>query len=328
VERVHPTANQLASEGVSLAQLIRCLWAYRILIMGITAASLLVAGVIFTRFTPKFVSASKFICKSNSGGNLGNLGALASLAGIQTPARGDVNPSEYFNDILFDDEFLERLLVRNWFYRQDSLSLQEIWNLQPDKSRQDWEYAYRKAAVGILRSNRRIELIKNMDNNVFTLKTRFEDAKLAKQVNDFIIESLNDYLADNLASTAREKRTFIEHRLLEIEAELKRNENSLVAFRESNRDILAPKLVVESSRLQRTLRVNEEIYLQLKKEFEMAKIEESNTTPLLEVISKATVPLAPDAGKRRAILPAGLALGFVTGSLLALILGWRKGMFS
>lgn len=320
--------SEAASDGIGISQALRIVWAYRFLIAGFALFFLaLASGYVYTR-KPVYKAASKFICKESGGNQPEGLSALASLAGIKTGSGGGSSPSSYFEEILADDEFLEKVLAKQWETDGGPKTLQDIWLMVPDKTKPDWEYAFRKGAVSRLRSGKYIVLEKNGSNGVFSLKTRFSSARLTYDVNVFILHLLNQYLGDNLSTNTREKKTFIGTRLVEIEAELRKTESAIADFRERNKDIMAPKLMIEQARLQRTLRINEEIYLQLKKEYEMAKIEESNDTPLIEVISKPVVPVGADPGKTKAILPISLVLGAVTGILLAFLLGWRRGMLA
>lgn len=311
-----------------MVQVFRAVWRFKYLIAGFTMVCVAAAVAIKANLKPVYKSSSKFICKQKGGGAQNELSALASLAGLKGQSGGNSNPSDYFEEILSDDEFLEKILARNWPYKGTERTLAEIWEMEPDKSLPDWEYPFKKGAVSRLRGGKFILLNKNAGNSVFTLDTKFQVPGLAYQVNRFILQLLNQYLADNLSTSTREKKAFIGNRLNEIEAELRKVEIGLAEFREKNKEVVAPRLILEQARMQRALRINEEIYLQLKKEFEMAKIEESNDTPLIEIISKPVLPVNPDPGKAKFIVPIALVLGGVTGTLLALLVAWGRGMLT
>ena len=81
----------------------------------------------------------------------------------------------------------------------------------------------------------------------------------------------------------------------------------------------SPERQLEQGILLRELKVQEEIYLTLKKEMEISKIEEVKSLPLIQILDKATVPTEKSKPKRRIIMLSGLITSFLLGVLLVVI---------
>jgi uncharacterized protein involved in exopolysaccharide biosynthesis len=172
----------------------------------------------------------------------------------------------------------------------DSLPLAKIWKLKGI----DTSYRAFRAQIGWLQKYDYIKVKKDSKTGVISLETRFEKPDLAYEVNLYIMDELNDYLLSQTRSQESENRKFIEKRLAEVSEELRNTEDALLNFNIRNKSISSPELVLQSARLRRAVEINQEIYLQLKKELEMAKINERKETPVVEVIARPEFPLGPE----------------------------------
>ncbi len=295
------------------------------LIVGALVMSWAVKNALTT--PPTFVSVSKIVCKTSEGSDAG-LSQLAAMAGLNLNRPGTSNPAVYFEDILTDDEFLEAMLDRKWRLKGDSLTMAEIWKMQPEKGkRDDWEYVFRKRQVTMLRNSGILRLKRNK-NAVFEIITQFNDPVVAYDVNRYTIDWLNLYLLKAFRTQARENRMFIEERIREVSAELEQTENSLAEFRERNLGVAAPKIMMQMGRLTRTLSVNQEIFLQLRKQVELAKIEELKDQPLIEVISKPVIAVDRTKPRRKQIVMLGAFLGAILGVGSAFFHHWFARMLA
>jgi uncharacterized protein involved in exopolysaccharide biosynthesis len=154
---------------------------------------------------------------------------------------------------------------------------------------------------------------KDKKTGVVTLITEFEDPKLSYDVNRFLIQELNDALVNRLNSKARANRVFIEERLAEVKKDLAKSEENLRRFRQSNRLRVDPEYQLEEGRIQRDLQINQEIYLQLVKQCEMAKIDEEKNIPVLDIIDSPLMPVAKSRPHRSRFLLSGLFGGLLLG---------------
>ena len=108
-------------------------------------------------------------------------------------------------------------------------------------------------------------------------------------------------------------RDFIQSRLQDTEAELKRSEAELAEFSMRNRKIVTADLEAQKERLERAVKVQEELFLTLRKQLEMAKIKVQENQTLIQVIEN---PDAKRTGPKRVLMVAlssVLALFFFSG---------------
>ena len=323
-----PIGRPMQSEDtLNIREMFAILWRRKFIVLAV--GTLVLGWAARTAFTtpPTFVSTAKIVCKTAESGDAG-ISQLAAMAGLNLNRPGTSNPAVYFEDILGDDEFLEGILSRKWAYKQDSLTITDIWKMKPDTTKPgDWAYAFRKHQVNLLRNSGILRLKRNK-NSVFEIITQFGDPKTAYELNRYTIDWLNQYLLKAFRTQARENRLFVEERIREVAAELEQTENNLADFRERNLGVNAPKVMMQLARLNRNLTVSQEIFLQLRKQAEMARIEELKDQPLIEIISKPVVAVDRSKPRRKQILMIGLFLGAVLGVGAAFFYHWFAKMLA
>jgi uncharacterized protein involved in exopolysaccharide biosynthesis len=142
---------------------------------------------------------------------------------------------------------------------------------------------------------------------------------LAADVANRVVAELNVFNAGTRQSQARERRAFVESRILEVRQSLRDAEDRLRRFHETNRSWQqSPEMTVEESRLRQQVELARELYVTLSREFETARIEEVNDTPVLTVIDPAVAPSRRSFPRRRVALAMGLMFGFLGGALWVL----------
>ena len=152
------------------------------------------------------------------------------------------------------------------------------------------------------------------------IKVTAEDPIFAKELADVVLaelESLNRYYK---SVTVNEKNTFIENRIASVESDLETSEQILKDFNERNRQISSPALQLEQERLQRDVEVQKGIYLTLKQQLELAKIEEVQETSVVQVLDRPTVAFNPSNKN----LVLYVILSFISGFGLGVIIGFIR----
>ena len=82
-----------------------------------------------------------------------------------------------------------------------------------------------------------------------------------------------------------------------MKQDLTKAENTLKEFRERNRQVLSPQLLLEQERLIRDVQINATIYTELRKQYEIVKIEEVKNIPVINVMDPARAPAKKDKPK-------------------------------
>ena len=97
-----------------------------------------------------------------------------------------------------------------------------------------------------------------------------------------------------------------------MKQDLTKAENTLKEFRERNRQVLSPQLLLEQERLIRDVQINATVYSELRKQFELVKTEEVKNIPVINVMDSARAPAKKDKPKRAIIVLSVFLLSFLS----------------
>ncbi|MDR2583539.1 MAG: hypothetical protein LBC75_08685 [Fibromonadaceae bacterium] len=259
--------------------------------------------------TPFYHTEAKIIYQTTGGPQSSGLGALAMLAGVST-SKGD-DPSAYLQDIILSNNMLQSILAEKWKVSDalpdtsTQVDLQTLWKIKPDTTKEKWQTLLEYSMLKALKKGRYIVFSQDKKSGVITLSTEFEDPQVSFDVNNFIYNQLNYILKNKMHFKASENRKFTEERLLEVKNNLKEAEENLRRFRQRNRLRVDPADELEDARLQRDVLMNQEIMIQLQKQYEIAKIDEARDIPVLDVIDLPMKPIEKSKPKRKMIILGG-----------------------
>jgi uncharacterized protein involved in exopolysaccharide biosynthesis len=155
---------------------------------------------------------------------------------------------------------------------------------------------------------------------IISVRVRAEQPQLAQQILQNILTELDAYNLALRRKRAAAEREFVERRLAEVSAALRQAESHLSTFLQMNRDYSSsPVLRMEFDRLQRAVRMRQQIYTAVAQSFEQAKIEEVRDLPTVLVIDQPEArPVAErPVAIRRTLL--GLVAGLFVGIGLAFV---------
>jgi len=261
--------------------------------------------------TPFYKTEAKIIYQTSGGAQSSGLSALAALAGVSVSASKGDDPSAYLQDIILSNNMLKPILAEKWKVSKalpDTLTpvdLQTLWKIKPDTTVENWQIFLEYGMLGTLKNGKYIVFLQDKKSGVITLSTEFEDPQVSFDVNNFVYNQLNDILKNKMHFKASENRKFTEERLSEVESNLKEAEENLRRFRQRNRLRVDPADELEDARLQRDVMMNQEIMIQLRKQYEIAKIDEARDMPVLDVIDEPMMPIGESKPKRKLIVLAG-----------------------
>lgn len=293
---------QFSSDNIYLIDLIRILW-YNKLVFSAVLLLFIAIGIIFA-FSAKevFTSSTLFITKTGNSSN-SSIANLATLSGILNGFNSsNVDPSDYLDQVIQDKTFLSSVLEKRWFFKNDSLYLYQIFNLEAKTKMSGKELINNKIYYDFIRRNNVLHLFKDSKKGILTLTINSPDPKLSFDINNFVISKLSDYIRDAIQSQAKEKRLFIEKRLKDVKIDLQNSENVLARFKERNVISSSPKVMLEEMRLTRDVTLQQEIYLQLQKQYEMSRIEELDDQTLIQIIRNPEIPLKKSKPNRTQII--------------------------
>lgn len=161
----------------------------------------------------------------------------------------------------------------------------------------------------------------NLDSKqgFITLQASFPEALLSAQVADQACKLLQKYIIEFKIQKASSKLDFIEGRYQEKKKDFEKAQQNLARYRDQNKNVSSMIARTEEDRLQGEFSIALNVYNELAKQLEQAKIQVKEETPTFSVVQPAVVPIRKSKPNRPMILFVSLFLGGVAG------IGWIFG---
>jgi uncharacterized protein involved in exopolysaccharide biosynthesis len=273
----------------------------------------------------KWTAEAQFVPEASTSFKLpSGIGALAGELGFSLPGADPMSSPDFYAAVMESRSLLERTLQTPFPVPgvtaggADSALLIDILEIEADSPPKrvetgiEWLREHSSATV---------------DNKTGTvgLAVELPDPHLAAAVTSHMVGLLNDFNQRTRNLRARERRKFTEARTNEAQQDLEIIEDSLRGFLTRNRQLeFSPQLLFERNRLERQVTLRQEVYQTLRREYEIARIEEVNDTPVLTVVDPAVAPATPSSPRRvRMAFVAGV-LGLLLGIALAFLLEYLE----
>ena len=210
-------------------------------------------------------------------------------------------------DLLKSDQFLDEMVNSNFLINNKETSLSSHWF---DKEEQNFN-----PITLIKRLDNSLHLKPNMSKNElnsFKAKEKLkemlkysEDRKTGLHSISIVIKKYPDLAIQILEKTyasivlysnevtntkAKEKKEFIESRILALKSDLLQSEEKLVEFIANNRSFTqSPVLVLQKERLERDIALQSQLFIRLSDELELAKIDEKDNTSSIFLLQEPHV---------------------------------------
>ncbi len=154
--------------------------------------------------------------------------------------------------------------------------------------------------------------------NVLTISLLTKEPQLSADILNTIAHELDMFMRTKRTTNASEQRKWIEGRLREVKADLENSENALRDFREKNRRVTdSPQLLLEQERFLREVQINATLFAELKKQYEIAKIEEIKNIPIVNVMDAGRPAAKKEKPKRGIIMLSSFFLSLSQESVLS-----------
>ncbi len=276
----------------------------------------LTAGVVFV-IPPGYTATTTFVPEVRSPTNLpAGLTSLTGQLGIPLGGQPSQSP-QFYASVVTSRELLERVLLsrypdpRSPSVASDSTTLLRILGVKGRTSADSLQRGVKKLL-------RLISVDADNQTNIVRLSVSGRYPVLAATVANRLVKYLNEFNAQTRQSQARERRKFTEQRVADAGAALREAEEAVRTFYERNRGWQqAPELVFQDARLRRQVEVSQEVYLTMRRQYETARIDEVNDTPVLTVIDPATPPEERSRPNRILWILTALAFGGIAGVFVA-----------
>ena len=247
----------------------------------------------------KYTSWATIILQDNKGGGLGGLANLATQFGVEMPttvAQADLASPDLFPELLKSRVFGEKILNKNFFIAKYGKELSFLSILthgdKPPNIGIDTLLAVALPQIGEI-----ISLEQNAKNNFITIKVTTFDPRFSKDLADSVLVELEELNKSFKIQKLIEKTKFIDQRISSVEKDLEYSEQRLKEFSERNRQISSPSLQLSLDRINREVEIQKGIFLTLKQQRELAKIEEVQQASVLQVLDNPIRPIYPSNKK-------------------------------
>lgn len=257
------------------------------LVLGVPFAAAILTAVAVLLMRPSYAASASFVPETSpTTSRLPNgLAGLASQFGLNLGTEASRSPA-FYADLLRSRQILRELLASKIAgpLPSDSTTIFSLYGITGSTPEQQLD-------EGVKALQNRITVAVDQRTNVVRVTLEAPGAVAARDVLQLLLDRLADFDLHTRQSSARERRRFIEGRADSAGQQLRAAEEALQGFYERNRQWQSsPQLKFEEQELNRQVGVQQELYLTLRREYETARIEEVNDTPVLTFIDLPAVP--------------------------------------
>ena len=299
-----------------------------------TALGALLIGIAATIIIPPVYRAeASFVANTSSNSKLQSSGSSnTGLGSIISQFGGSMggDPSEspnFYVELLGSRELLTRLLQSRFPNPRtdapnDSATLLTILKIKKSDPRAQME-------VAVKNMNKSISTGLDPKTNLVWFSVDAQWAELSAQIANRLIDLVGTFNKETRVSRAKSKRAFLQMRHDSAQTALRDAEERERIFYEQNRGvILAPSLRSEEQRIKREVDLASDLYINLDRQLEAARIDEINDAALITVIDSAVVPRKAKWPRYGVMGITAILLGTFAGLLLAgsaaVMADWRE----
>ena len=243
---------------------------------------------------------------------LSQLSGLAALAGVRV---GELAATEIYQNLLQSESVIGPVINGRYLTKEYPDSVNLIQYFEVEKEDPNPEIQKRKRFLTVMELLTKGNISTNIDRatKILSVKVTMPEAQLSADVVNKLVESLDVYIRTKRRSYAGEQRYYLEKRVIQIKDSLSICENKLRDFREQNKMVTqSPNLLLEQGRLMRNIEIQQNVYIELTKQLELAKIDEIKDAPILNIKENAQNPIIKAGPKRMNILILILFFSFLT----------------
>lgn len=298
-----------------MAEIISSLWSSRKQIAYLVGIATVLAIVISLLIPNSYRSTATLLPETEKSklASLGGMSDLASLAGLTV---GEGSLVKLYPKIILSESVLKNVIYAEYYSSEfkDSVNLIQYWKVKG----KTLELIY-ESTLKSLRSQ--LEVAMDNRTNFVSISIAMEEPQLSADVVNRVISELDRFVRTKRTTNASEQRNWIQSRLVEVKRDLEKSENALKEFRENNRRIIdSPQLLLEQERLIREVQINSTLYTELKKQYELIKIEEIKNIPIINILDAGRAAANKESPRRAIIVVITFLLATLAACCYVLLL--------
>jgi uncharacterized protein involved in exopolysaccharide biosynthesis len=297
-----------ATSRIDWMKMLSILWNNRKFI-GIVTGVVTVLAIIISLILPESFKSTAIVLPDTDKSKIGSLGGgisdLAAMAGVNVGGEGSV--VKLYPTIIKSESVLKNVIFTKYKTKRytDSVDLIQYWGIKEKSPERDYE-------VALIQIRTILNISLEAKTSVLTMTIETEEPQLSADILNNIVRMLDKFIRTKRNTNASEQRKWVEARLVEVKADLSKAENALKEFREKNRMVSgSPQLLLDQERLMREMQINSTMYVELKKQYELVKIEEIRTTPIINVLDYGRAAAKKERPKKGTIILVSMMLAFI-----------------
>ena len=282
-------------------------------------------GILYTFFSTEYYESYISIYPANdSDNNMSNIMGVGSVLGLDLGQNS--NSAFYIPDVI-NSTRLKKDIVRNqWSTKKFNtpVNLIQYWELDKESKGffsfifgdKGLEHALIAEQDAISKFEKNLYVFEE-ESGLIKIRVLMEEPELASNISNYISDFLVQYIGTELKLKSTKYRQFLENRLLEVENQLKDAELNLTSFRSTHpiaKD--TPALQNLRGQLIRNLEVEQQVYLTLRTQYEIARADELKEQPVINVLDSGYPNSYPYWPKKMLIYIVSLFIGFMVGVMI------------
>ena len=316
---------------IQILAIVNTLLRRRWMIAGWTFALVVAVGLYsFFIATPTY-SASAVFLPLNPPSMSDRMSSVAGPGSMQSQEPDQNTTPEYYTALLSSQTFLTKLMGEKFNIQKlgTSVELIDYLSVQKNDLLDSFQIEGSDEQVRMQRGAKKLEKMLKITSGksksitsapLLTITVTTNEAQLSADIANALLKLFITYNQGARNMMAIDNRKFVELQLKESEEFLKSAESALVQFSSRNRKISTPELQTEKDRLVRTVKVQEEVFITLKKQLELAKIREQENQISIEVLEMAIAPIKKTSPLRAQNMTLAGVFGIFLFGALALVL--------
>ena len=291
------------------------------LLIGVTLSTTILASLyVFLLAQPVYVATAKLV-PTGDDNSISDIQGLVSQFGFSLPMKSgsSISFADIYPEIVKSRKLTGILLERKFNTKKygQNQTLLVILTRQNRLGKYGADERFKRASE-IFQDD--INIYKARLTSIITLDVGAFEPDLSATLATAIITESDKLQRQFKTHQIAEKRSFIEGRIKDSKAELEAAQEDLKKFRERNRQVqYSPTLMLEEERLTTETEVQTGIFITLKEQYELAKIEEVEEGATVQVLDEPVAPYKKSSPK--VFLSLFLAVFIGLGSAILFALG-------
>ena len=266
--------------------------------------------------------------------SLGNFEGMISSMGFEPPLNSQ-KTNIYIPDIIESRKLKRSILENKWELKKTSNSIELIsyWGLNEKSNLNHLNlYQYISSNVETPELMERIYFedamekltdqlsVLEKESGLIYVEVLMEDPELAANIANYIGKYVKDYLSYEISTQSTKNRIFVNEQMNNAKHELFESEVALMEFQRINPMVQDnPENLLNRDRLIRNLEVNQQVYITLRQQYELVKIDEMNEIPVINILDVGEVSVRPVYPRKLMIIISAFILGCILSCLIVYI---------